>query len=697
MDQLCKPKNFELQPHQQFLKSISMKNKRILLYHGLGSGKTCSAISLAKAFMKVSSKKILVITPASLKPNFYKEVIGPCGREQFKELRNVSMNVNRKNVPCKVTNTTQTYYIVDELFHVMSYQQFVKIAHTFDYSNTMVIVDEVQNIISATGNMYKTFFNQFVTSKTNNNDKMSLVLLSGTPIFDNTYELALLGNLLRNRNERVPQLPTNPQMFYKKFIVYDDGRISNEEELIRFFKDKVSHYRGANPIAYPTKREHLVKCQMSPFQLKVYNSTVGDISLEESYNDSMSQCFLIGPRQTSNVVYPNGRIDVNTALQYHKSGFSSKKHSCKFHECLNRVQKADGTVFVYSNFVRSCGINTFAHFLESELNYVQVTPDICPTKSNNKKINRYAIFKTGNPKENTRILQIFNSYENRNGDLIKVILGSPAMKEGVTLLRVSQVHLLDPYWNRSRIDQVIGRAVRFCSHKDVPMSKRVVDVYHYYAVTGDSNKVTVDLHIHNMSIRKQHQIQAFERVLKESAFDCVRFKRFNEPPMIQCNTTNKNQSQTPTKNDNVVVDKPTNNTNQLIRNTKNNNTMNKKSNKLSVLLNEPQKKSKKTKLLMLGGVRKLYIQNNVVSKKPRSKCPKPRRPSPLCPSTHPYKGVNKHGNSCCYKRPQRGNRQQIKPCIQRFTKDELKKMAIQAKLYSSGPITKRVLCQLLKI
>ena len=61
------------------------------------------------------------------------------------------------------------------------------------------------------------------------------------------------------------------------------------------------------------------------------------------------------------------------------------------------------------------------------------------------------------------------------------MLGSPSIKEGVSLLRVQQVHMMEPYWNMSRMLQIMGRAVRFCSHKDVPKNKRIVKIYLYLA------------------------------------------------------------------------------------------------------------------------------------------------------------------------------------------------------------------------
>lgn len=98
------------------------------------------------------------------------------------------------------------------------------------------------------------------------------------------------------------------------------------------------------------------------------------------------------------------------------------------------------------------------------------------------------------------------------------MLGSPSIKEGVSLLRVQQVHMMEPYWNMSRMLQIMGRAVRFCSHKDVPKAKRVVKIYLYLA-TYPGEK-TIDQYIWSLAKKKNKLINQFELALKESAFDC---------------------------------------------------------------------------------------------------------------------------------------------------------------------------------
>ena len=55
----------------------------ILVYHGLGSGKTCTAIATAEALYGASNKKIIVMTPISLQENFINE-LSFCGFQHFR-------------------------------------------------------------------------------------------------------------------------------------------------------------------------------------------------------------------------------------------------------------------------------------------------------------------------------------------------------------------------------------------------------------------------------------------------------------------------------------------------------------------------------------------------------------------------------------------------------------------------------------
>ena len=131
--------------------------------------------------------------------------------------------------------------------------------------------------------------------------------------------------------------------------------------------------------------------------------------------------------------------------------------------------------------------------------------------------------------EREKIKKIFNDYNNKDGNMIKILLGSPSTKEGISLLRVNQVHVLEPHWNLSRIKQIVGRAIRFCSHKDLPENKRFVDVYIHLA-THPTLKQSVDEYIWSIAKRKYKLIKTFEIALKEVAIDCNLFKKRNSLP-----------------------------------------------------------------------------------------------------------------------------------------------------------------------
>ena len=84
---------------------------------------------------------------------------------------------------------------------------------------------------------------------------------------------------------------------------------------------------------------------------------------------------------------------------------------------------------------------------------------------------------------------------------------------------------MEPYWNMSGMKQIIGRAIRHCSHKDVSSDRRTVNVFLYIATrTGEK---TTDEYIWNMAKRKQKLINEFETAMKEKAIDCKLFYNRN--------------------------------------------------------------------------------------------------------------------------------------------------------------------------
>jgi ABC-type lipoprotein export system ATPase subunit len=126
------------------------------------------------------------------------------------------------------------------------------------------------------------------------------------------------------------------------------------------------------------------------------------------------------------------------------------------------------------------------------------------------------------PEEKQYILRnVFSSIDNIDGKHIKLILGSKVMNEGLSLKYVAEVHILDVYFNLGKVDQVIGRAIRHCSHYHMMNEENPypeVKVYKYAVTTG--GELSSEEELYKKAELKYLLIKKVERVLKESAIDC---------------------------------------------------------------------------------------------------------------------------------------------------------------------------------
>ena len=69
--------------------------------------------------------------------------------------------------------------------------------------------------------------------------------------------------------------------------------------------------------------------------------------------------------------------------------------------------------------------------------------------------------------------------DNNMGEIIKVFMISSSGSEGINLKNTRYVHVVEPYWHPVRMEQVIGRARRICSHKDLDEQYQTVEVFVY--------------------------------------------------------------------------------------------------------------------------------------------------------------------------------------------------------------------------
>jgi len=111
--------------------------------------------------------------------------------------------------------------------------------------------------------------------------------------------------------------------------------------------------------------------------------------------------------------------------------------------------------------------------------------------------------------------------DNKNGEKIKVVIISMTGSEGIDFKNLRQVHILEPWYNLSLTEQIIGRAVRTCSHKKLPFSKRNVEIFLHGTIFNSSEEEAADLYIYRLAELKAIQIGQVSRILKESSVDCL--------------------------------------------------------------------------------------------------------------------------------------------------------------------------------
>lgn len=525
MEDFCTPSNFKLQPQQAFIADyFSSKDapRGMLLFHQIGAGKTCAAISIAE---KMKNKlNVMVVLPAALVGNFMDELRSPCPGENEYIKSSEKNKLSKLEFGSKEYNEIikKTEERIKKIYTIYSYHKFVELAqdNKIKLKNTLLIIDEVQNMVSLTGTFYK-ILKKLID---NSDNTLRIILLSATPMFDRPSEIGLTLNLLKPDEEFPIGNDFNQEFLSGNGINY---KAINMKKFLELSNGLVSYYRGAPPYTYPEEIFKVVKCNMSDFQYKSYLTA---LSAEGDYVKgafrnvdilNLPPNFFLGPRMVSNIAFPNKCIGEmgyscfnNDYLLLQNVG----NYSIKFLKIFKKIKKSEGPVFVYSNFKDLGGLRSFIKFIEYHgyKNY----------KVHGEGINRYAVWSGDEPHHmKEEIKQIFNKRENKDGSLIRLMLGSPSVKEGVSFKRVRQVHILEPYWNMSRVLQIIGRAIRFCSHKDLPKMQRNVEVFLYLATRQKEN--TIDQYIWSLAKEKSKLIEQFETSLKESAVDCELFYNRN--------------------------------------------------------------------------------------------------------------------------------------------------------------------------
>jgi superfamily II DNA or RNA helicase len=222
-----------------------------------------------------------------------------------------------------------------------------------------------------------------------------------------------------------------------------------------------------------TKARNIEKKENTSFRGGYYGkySKEGSSIVKEKNNASTS--YRIKSRQLSNIYIPDNTDIIKQNLRIYSPKLD------KMYKNINNNYK-NKISLVYSTFLEY-GIKAFAKVLEFN-DYKLYNKD----EEYNKEFKYYAIFSGDqSSEEKADILNRLNLEENKYGDLISILLISKSGTEGLDLKNVRSIHIMEPYWNFSLIQQIIARGVRYKSHINLLEEERNVQTYIYLS---DYNK-----------------------------------------------------------------------------------------------------------------------------------------------------------------------------------------------------------------
>lgn len=450
---MAKDKRLE---HQKRVARKLQKSDALLVYHGMGSGKTLSALGAAEEL----GMKLTTIGPASLKKTFAQE---------------------KKKHKVKVDVESFSYA-----------KPSPKIEHQ------MLAFDEAHRMGQLTSR--RSHYPDVYKSK-------KTLFLTGTPIRNRPSELI---PLMRGLGLKTPRDVKAFQDKYIEIRKHKPGllgrlrgvkpgvsyRAKNLEELKARFRGKIDYHMPKNA-EYPTKTEETISVEMSKLQQKTYDALMkGKPSLRykvryglppSKAESGKMNAFLSAARQIS-----------NTPKQFNVKAKSSD--APKLNRMVSEIKKhmkgnKNYRGFTYSNYLGS-GIDPLSERLtKAGISHAKFTGRLSST-------------------EKADVVKKYNTGK------IKHLLVSGAGTEGLDLRGTRLAQIMAPHWNKSLTKQVIARGVRYKSHANLPKSERTVKVQKFISKTRPTKFLkkqhgSSDEYLRAMGERKEQLNKQFLTALKE--------------------------------------------------------------------------------------------------------------------------------------------------------------------------------------
>ena len=266
------------------------------------------------------------------------------------------------------------------------------------------------------------------------------------------------------------------------------------------------------------------------------------------------------------------------------------EYSPKFLQIYNTIVEKDGLHLIYSQFKTLEGIGIFKLVLEAngfaELKLKKIDGIYQLDISEGDKGKPMFASYTGDEEvaEKEILRWIFNSEwdkipiniktelnkiaaNNYYGEIVKVFMITASGAEGITLKNTRYVHIMEPYWHPVRVEQVIGRARRICSHEALKEEEKSVDVYVYLSTFSEEQmktdgKINQELKVNDLSKIDGKTVMTTDETLweisqikeninknillevKESSIDCQIYNKADNQEKLKCLSFGKSSSDT---------------------------------------------------------------------------------------------------------------------------------------------------------
>ena len=522
----------------------------------------------------------------TMKMTDFKNIANQCTGETYIKLAQLINELDIKEVDKRIKKIIKSRY---RFFTYEGFASFIDINYIQKnkiVTNKLIIVDEAHNIRSSgeDSDENKRVYNALMTI-TQNGINNRLVLLTATPMYNEPFDIYNLFLLLLRNDKR--------EYLYDNTKIFDSNNNLNSKAvkfISLMSSNYISYLRGKNPFNFAFKLSpRLSGYKLLDKVLKntengkaipdndnnwidnvedgIITSELGEKQLEYlNSKDQLKEKFDIQKNnfsalQPMNIVFDStiGKEGFNNIFiktndkEQIKVRYNDKynnmlspdkdhlgKYSGKFLLLSDIIKKTKGIILIYSRYIYS-GVIPIGVMLEhmgfSRLNSdnlldkEQITYN---TTYDNIPNPKYCILSSADPEimGNTTIdslMKVINNPLNINGELVKIVLMTPVAGEGLNFMNIREIHLLESWYHFNRVDQIIGRGIRNCSHKNLPIEERNVTVFMHCGINGYERE-TADVHAFRISARKLHQSFLVDEIIRNNAIDCGLFKSINYFP-----------------------------------------------------------------------------------------------------------------------------------------------------------------------